>query len=390
MLNIKKYLSITGVSKAILTCTFLFTAFAVSAQQTAAAPEATPPSLWSNPMAITMLAIIFVLLLVIALLANVVIGTAKWHNSKLKSNTVKTIVGLIVFLSPAIGLAQEATPAAPAAPASIAGLTPLTFYLLVSVIAIELIVILVMGLFVRNFLVKEHVYAAGGVAVAGKAPKTASWWDKLNSFRPADQESKIDLGHDYDGIRELDNKLPGWWLYGFYLTIIVGVIYLYRYHIAETAPLSKQEFEIAWKRGEEQKAAFLAKSASNVDENTVTLIKDANALSAAKTIFTTMCAACHGTEGQGGVGPNLTDDYWIHGGGIKDVFKTIKYGWPEKGMKSWKDDYSPVQIAQLASYVKALHGTNPPNPKEKQGELYQENAAAPATDSAAVKTDSIK
>jgi len=390
MLNIKKYLSLTGVGKAILAFTFLFTTFAASAQQTATAPEAAPPSLWSNPMAITMLAIIFVLLLVIALLANVVLGTANWHSSKLKSNSVKTIVGLIAFLSPAIGLAQNTATTAPAAPASIAGLTPLTFYLLVSVIAIELIVILVMGLFVRNFLVKENAFAAADGATAGKASTSVSWWDKINSFRPADQESKIDLGHDYDGIRELDNKLPGWWLYGFYFTIIVGVIYLYRYHIAETAPLSKQEFEIAWKRGEEQKAAFLAKSANNVDENTVTLITDANALNSAKTIFTSMCAACHGTQGQGGVGPNLTDDYWIHSGGIKDIFKTIKYGWPEKGMKSWKDDYSPVQIAQLASYVKSLKGTNPPNPKEKQGELYQENAAAPAADSAAVKKDSIK
>ncbi len=383
----------TGVGKTMLAFTFLFTTFAASAQQTATVPEAAPQSIWSNPMAITMLAIILVLLLVIALLANVVLGTAKWHSSKLKSNSVKTVAGLIAFLSPAIGLAQDAATTAPAAPASIAGLTPLTFYLLASVIAIELIVIIVMGLFVRNFLVKENAFAAvaaDGTTVSKPSGSFSTWWDKINSFRPAEQESKIDLGHDYDGIRELDNKLPGWWLYGFYLTIIVGVIYLYRYHIAETAPLSKQEFENAWKKGEEQKAAFLSKSANNVDENTVVLLKDEAALKAGKTNFELMCAACHGKEGQGGVGPNLTDDYWIHSGSVKEIFKTIKYGWPEKGMKSWKDDYSPVQIAQLTSYVKSLHGTNPPNPKEKQGELYQENAAAPAADSAAVKTDSIK
>ncbi len=387
----------TGVYKAILSFAFLFTTYAVSAQQTATVPEAAPPSIWSNPMAITMLAIIFILLLVIALMANVVLGTAKWHSSKLKSNSVKTVVGLIAFLSPAIGLAQDAATTAPAAPASIAGLTPLTFYLLASVIAIELIVIIVMGLFVRNFLVKENAFAtvaADGTAVSKPSRNFSAWWDKINSFRPADQESKIDMGHEYDGIRELDNKLPGWWLYGFYLTIIVGVIYLYRYHIAETAPLSKQEFDIAWQRGEEQKAAFLAKSANNVDENTVALITEPAALTSAKEIFSKRCVTCHGMEGQGNtIGPNLTDDYWIHSGGIKDIFKTIKYGWPEKGMQSWKDEYSPIQIAQLASYVKSLRGTNPPNPKEKQGELYQENAATPATDSAAVKevkTDSIK
>jgi len=394
MLNIKKYLSATGIYKAMFSFGFLFITVAASAQQTATAPASTPPSLWSNPLAITMLAIILVLLLVIALLANVVTGTASWHNNKLinASAAAKTITVLAAFLLPVISNAQTTAATAPAS-SSIGGLTPLTFYLLVSVIAIELIVILVMGVFVKNFLSKEKVFAmAAEGTVAAKSFSFNTWWDKINSFRPADQESKIDLGHDYDGIRELDNKLPGWWLYGFYLTIIVGVIYLYRYHIAESAPLSKQEFEIAWQKGEEQKAAFLAKSANNVDENTVKLITDANALSAAKNIFTTVCSACHGKEGQGGVGPNLTDDYWIHSGGIKDIFKTIKYGWPEKGMKSWQDDYSPMQIAQLSSYVKSLHGTNPPNPKDKQGDLYVENATTPAKDSASkeIKADSTK
>ncbi len=387
----------TGVYRAMLSFAFLFITFAASAQKTATVPEAAPPSIWSNPMAITMLAIIFVLLLVIALMANVVLGTASWHSSKMKSGIVKTIAGLIVFLSPAVGFAQDAATTAPAAPASIAGLTPLTFYLLAFVIAIELIVIIVMGLFVRNFLVKEKAVAAvaaNDTTVSKPAGSFSTWWDKINSFRPADQESKIDMGHDYDGIRELDNKLPGWWLYGFYLTIIIGVIYLYRYHIAETAPLSKQEFDIAWQRGEEQKAVFLAKSANNVDENSVALITEPAVLASAKEIFQKRCFTCHGMEGQGNtIGPNLTDDYWIHSGGIKDIFKSIKYGWPEKGMQSWKDEYSPIQIAQLTSYVKSLHGTNPPAPKEKQGELYQENAAAPPTDSAAVKevkTDPIK
>ena len=129
-------------------------------------------------------------------------------------------------------------------------------------------------------------------------------------------------------------------------------------------------------QGEAEKAAYLEKAANNVDENTVKLITDKDQLAAAKQIFTTVCAACHTATGAGNVGPNLTDDYWLHGGSIKDVFKTIKYGWPDKGMKSWKDDYSPVQIAQLASYVKSLHGTNPPNPKAPQGTLYTEEGGS--------------
>ena len=90
-------------------------------------------------------------------------------------------------------------------------------------------------------------------------------------------------------------------------------------------------------------------------------------------MFDINCSACHGKSAEGTVGPNLTDDYWLHGGTVQDVFKSIKYGWSEKGMKSWKDDFSPSQIAELTSYIKSLKGSNPPNPKEKQGELFQES-----------------
>ena len=359
---------------------FLFSAGAAAAQQTTNTAE---QSIWVNPVALTLLALILVLLLVIAILANVLLGTAKLHADKQQSSTataVKTITVLLALFFPAISEAQEA---AATSSTSIAGLSATTFYLFIAVLAIELLVILVMSFFVKSFLAKEKVTVPVEITAERKLSFTKTWWEKINSFKPADQEASIDMGHDYDGIRELNNRLPPWWIYGFYMTIFVGVVYLWRYHIAETAPLSKQEFEIEWKRGEEQKAAFLAKAGSEVDENTVVLLKDPAALEPAKAIFKQTCIACHGSEGQGNaVGPNLTDVYWIHGGSIKDIFKIIKYGWPEKGMKSWKDDYSPVQIAQLASYIKSLHGTNPPNPKEKQGELYQENNTAPAKDSA--------
>jgi cytochrome c oxidase cbb3-type subunit 3 len=146
-----------------------------------------------------------------------------------------------------------------------------------------------------------------------------------------------------------------------------------------------QELQIAMQQAEQEKEAYLAKSANKVDENSVVFLNDAVALGSGKKIFTASCAPCHGADGGGVVGPNLTDDYWLHGGSLNDVFKTIKYGWTEKGMKSWKDDFSPVQIAQIASYVKSLHGTKPATPKEPQGELYKEsNATSPAV------ADSIK
>jgi cytochrome c oxidase cbb3-type subunit 3 len=220
-----------------------------------------------------------------------------------------------------------------------------------------------------------------------KEPAWKRWWVKINSFRSMQEEEAIALDHNYDGIRELDNKLPPWWLYGFYLTIFVAIVYLWRYHVSHTAPLSKEEFTIAMAKAEVEKEEYLAHAANNVDENTVKLLTDGASLEGGKKIFTSVCAACHAADGGGGVGPNLTDDFWLHGGGIKDVFKTIKYGWPEKGMKSWKDDFSPVQLAQLASYVRSLKGTHPATPKEAQGESYKETLMEdqpPVKDSATV------
>jgi cytochrome c oxidase cbb3-type subunit 3 len=136
-----------------------------------------------------------------------------------------------------------------------------------------------------------------------------------------------------------------------------------------------------------KKAAYLKKGANNVDETNVVMLSDAE-IGEGAALYAKNCIACHGDKGQGGVGPNLTDDYWIHKGGIKDIFYSIKYGWQEKGMKPWKDDFSPSQIAQLSSFIRTLKGTNPPAPKEKQGELYTEEASAPVADSSSTtKTD---
>ncbi|MFT3845257.1 MAG: cbb3-type cytochrome c oxidase N-terminal domain-containing protein [Lacibacter sp.] len=382
----KKYFSPTVLLKVFLPFVLLFTALAATAQDKAAtAADSAPKTVWNNPVAITMLVIILILLIVIAVLASVVTGTAKWQNMQLKnSGVIKTIAGIAVLLSPALASAQDA--AAPVAEtSSVAGLTTTTFYLLVSVIAVELLVVLLLGLFVMKFLSKQNVYVAQTAGAAGAAaPAKLTWWERFNGFRPAEQESNIDLGHDYDGIRELDNKLPGWWLWGFYLTIIVGIIYFYRYEVSHKGLSSKEQYEVAVKDAEAKQKAFLEKAGNNVDENTVTVLTDAAAISAGKANFIKTCATCHGNEAQGNIGPNLTDDYWIHGGSIQDVFKSIKYGWPDKAMQSWKDQYSPLQIQQLASYIKSVRGSNPAGAKEKQGELYKEDGGAPATDSPAV------
>ncbi len=353
----------------------------------------------SNPVAIVMLVVIFGLLLAIALLANVVIGAAKMYLQRYKdtSPTVKilSVIALMVLSTSSFAQDAAASDAAAEQVTLIAGLSQVSFYSLLAVILLELAIILGLLYNLKLLLAKEAALnaATAGVAAEQVAEENmwVKWWDKFNSFRPIKEEAKIDLGHNYDGIRELDNRLPPWWLYGFYITIVFAGIYLWRYHVSHTAPLSGEEYSIAMAKAEAEKEAYLKKSANNVDENTVVLLTDASALAAGKNVFATNCAACHLADGGGSVGPNLTDDYWLHGGSVKDIFKTVKYGVPEKGMRSWKEDLSPVQMSQVTSYIKSLRGTKPANPKEPQGSLYQEGAPeGAAADSAKPKIASLQ
>jgi cytochrome c oxidase cbb3-type subunit III len=178
---------------------------------------------------------------------------------------------------------------------------------------------------------------------------------------------KILSGHEYDGIKELDNKLPKWWLWLFYITIIFAVVYFTRLHVIKTGDLQDELYK------KEVEAAIIqykaARPASTLDASNVTLLNDAGALTAGKAIFDKSCIVCHLAQGQGLVGPNLTDDYWIHGCTIGQIFNLITTGVPEKGMISWKDQLTPEQIQQVASFIVSLKGSNPPNPKAPQGAL---------------------
>ncbi len=178
------------------------------------------------------------------------------------------------------------------------------------------------------------------------------------------------LDHNYDGIMELDNSMPPWLKYMFNFTIAFSVFYLFHYLFLGTGDLQTKEYQDQMADGEKQVAEFMAKNINSVDETNAKLSKVADILSKGSEVFVKNCVVCHGNAGQGTVGPNFTDDYWIHGGDIKSVFKTIKYGFPDKGMKSWKTDLSAAQIYQVSCYIKSLKGTNPANPKDKQGDLY--------------------
>lgn len=223
---------------------------------------------------------------------------------------------------------------------------------------------------------QQTVAAAAGTEAAKEVYQPKTLMQTLTDAKPVEREADILLDHDYDGIHELDNNLPPWWVWGFYATIAYAVVYL-AIHVTGDALNTKLEYDREMAAAKEKVDAYLATSANAVDENNVVALADAADLDAGAKIFAENCAACHLADGGGSVGPNLTDAYWIHGGGIKNVFTTIKYGVPAKGMISWKDQLGPLKMQQVASYVLSLQGTTPANPKAAEGDLWTDAAASP-------------
>lgn len=198
----------------------------------------------------------------------------------------------------------------------------------------------------------------------------------IGKSTPIEEEGNILLEHNYDGIKELDNVLPPWWVYLFYVTIIFGLIYLVRFHIYGDYD-QKQEFETEMAQAKLAVEEYKKTAKDLIDEKSVTLLTEAGDIAAGKKVFETNCAACHRADAGGAIGPNLTDEYWIFGGGIKDVFHTINEGGrPGKGMVSWKGTLKPSEMQQVASYILSLKGSNPKDPKAPDGEIWKEEAAA--------------
>lgn len=201
-------------------------------------------------------------------------------------------------------------------------------------------------------------------------------YQKLTASKPIAEEGEIILDHDYDGIKELDNRLPPWWIYLFYGTIIFAGIYLVRFHILGDYT-QKEEFEQEMAEARIAVEEYKKTAKDLIDASSVELLTEASDLQAGQSIFNTNCAVCHKPDGGGSIGPNLTDDYWILGGGISNVFHTISEGGRDgKGMVSWKSTLKPSEIAQVASYVISLHGTNPPDAKAPEGDLYTDPNAS--------------
>ena len=295
---------------------------------------------------------------------------------------------------PAWLFAQDA--AAPAASGSTDD-TNLVKWLIILAAAIIIIAVLALFKTLNAMLKVQEMNALRELGMEEAAQKLAAerhipWWRRMlerwTDAVPIEQEKDVLFEHEYDGIQELDNKLPPWWLALFYITIAFAVVYIFYYHISGMGMSSHEMYAQEMKQAEAAVANYKATHAAALDESSVTLAKDDATLSIGETVYKTNCVSCHGGQGEGGIGPNLTDAYWLHGGGIQNVFKTISNGVPEKGMLSWKSQLKPEQIQAVASYILVkLQGTNPPNAKEPQGELYADEADQATDESGADETN---
>ena len=271
-----------------------------------------------------------------------------------------TVAGLLLS-----GGASAQTPAT--APANAAGMNEqeVLFWLLLGVLGVLLLVLLLVGIMITVQMKPQlrqlydlptvHNTWSGkvlGLLVGDATLVRGEYRDEL-------------LDHNYDGIHEFDNDLPPWWKYGFGFTIVFAVVYVGYYHVTRKGQLQVAEYETEMR----QAALLISAGADDPTKLTTYLALTTTAdLGSGKAIFATNCAPCHGANAEGKVGPNLTDEFWLHGGELNHVYKTIKFGITSKGMVAWKGKLSGKQILQVTSYALSLQGTRPANAKPPQGE----------------------
>lgn len=266
--------------------------------------------------------------------------------------------------------------------------TQLTLLVILGVVLGIIVLLLVLMIYLMSFM--SAVFKKENPEMANQP----SWWDEFKikyitgKMKPVGsvEEKALMKEHSFDGIVELDNHMPPWLANVFFLTIGIGVVYFMYYTVLGIGPTQLEEYAEEHRIAAIQIEEYKALAVITIDENTVVFDDSPAAIAAGQSIFSTNCVACHAADGGGGVGSNLTDEYWKHGGSINDIFKIIKYGFLEKQMPSWQDQLSPEEMQQVSSFIKTLQGTTPANPKAAEGEKYvPAGAAEPAkTDSVAV------
>lgn len=343
------------------------------AQDAAKAAQTSTQS--TDPFPIVLICIAGVLAFVIWGLARVLLLMAQQSlNKKKVPKVLPAILVAVCLLSVQLASAQDTV--AGQATKEVAKTSPgfpALYYILFAVITLEFIVIVFLAASIQRFTAdlirrKKRKSVAEG--------KRTSWWTrfekKLTGAVPLENEQDVVMDHEYDGIRELDNALPPWWKYGFYISIGFAIVYFLNYSVLGYGKNPTEEYNAQMAKAKIEQANYDANNKDKIDENNVPMA-DAAGLAVAKEIFTTKCFACHGKLGEGGAGPNLTDNYWLHKGSLNDIYQSIKHGYPDKGMQAWSAVYTPKEISDLASYIETLHGTNPPNAKAPQGDLYEDS-----------------
>ncbi len=265
----------------------------------------------------------------------------------------------------------------------------LTLLVVLGVVLLVILLLLILMVYLMSFM--SEVLRRENPSLVNEP----TWWESfkeryitgtVDEVGGKEEKAKLMDDHSYDGITELDNFMPPWLQWVFIGSIAFAVVYYVHYSVLGNGPTGIEEYQEELRVEALAAEVRKASQAASIDENTVVFDESAGALSAGKTLFETNCAACHAADGGGGVGPNLTDDYWIHGGSIKEVFVVVKFGVIEKGMIPWQDQLSPEEMQQVSSYILTLKGTTPANPKAPQGELYSAEPAdaVPVADSTAV------
>lgn len=248
------------------------------------------------------------------------------------------------------------------------------------IIALLVLVVSIYTLQILKVIIRKQEVARAeskGVPVPVEAPGLWSQlMEQLTRRAPVEKEQDILKEHSYDGIRELDNHLPPWWKWLFYISIIWGAVYLVVYHVTDSLPLQDEEYQNQMARAQEQIDAYRASLQTEgeegggeiLDETTVTFAGGDAELADGMNVFNIQCSPCHRTDGGGGIGPNLTDNFWLHGNTVQDIFKIIRVGVPEKGMIAWEGVITPDQMRNVSSYIMTMVGTDPPDAKGPQGE----------------------
>jgi cytochrome c oxidase cbb3-type subunit 3 len=304
-----------------------------------------------------------------------------------ESSVKMLLIPVLILLTPFGALAQTAAPA------------PKTFwedpthhplfgvYLIMSFVIVIIVLISMVAMMTYKALsiikqkTEEEKAKRLGIPYVPSVSIWEKFWEDANAMLPMEQEKEIVLDHNYDGIRELDNHLPPWWKGLFYACIVFAVVYMFAYHFSGYLPSTADEYKLELAAADEQARIYRASQPAEViDVNTLAFTKDAAFIDKGKQLFASNnCQSCHRIDGGGNsIGPNLTDEYWLHGGHIKDVFTTINHGVIEKAMPAWGKVMSQKDVRDLAFYVMSLQGSNPADGKKSQGEFYKQvEEAAP-------------